>query len=309
MTSRAERVKALTEQLEQGVQDVFSSGQYQAYLNTLSKFHQYSVNNVLLIRLQCPGASRVAGFQAWKKLGRSVKKGEKGISILAPCPYKRWVEQPECDPVTHQPLLGKDGEPKIRKELLVFQGFKIATVFDVSQTEGKELPRLGVEELTGTVKEYAQLRKAVEEIVSVPVEYAAPFSTQAKGQFDRSRQKITIRPGMSQLQTFKTLLHETAHALLHNEEEIGLVKDRSTREVEAESVAYVVCQHFGLDTGEYSFGYVAEWSQYREIQELKNALSTIRDTAARLIGQIEKKCPELFPQAEERIKPSIEKER
>lgn len=309
MTSRAERVKTLTDRLEQGVQDVFSSEQYQAWLNTLAKFHQYSFNNVLLIRLQCPGASRVAGFQAWKKLGRSVKKGEKGISILAPCPYKRWVEQPQSDPVTHRPLLDDNGEPQTKKELLVVQGFKIATVFDVSQTEGKELPRLGVEELAGTVEEYAQLRKALEEVAPVPVEYAAPFSPQAKGQFDRSQQKITVRPGMGQLQTLKTLLHETAHALLHNEEEIGLVKDRSTREVEAESVAYVVCQHFGLDTGEYSFGYVAGWSQGRETQELKNALSTIRDTAAGLIDQIEKKCPELFPLEVERAKQPMNKER
>ena len=169
MTSRAERVKALTDKLEQGVQEVFSSGQYQAWLNTLAKFHRYSFNNVLLIQMQRPGATCVAGFQAWKKkFGRTVKKGEKGISILAPCPYTRWVEQSQADPAP-------DGEPVPKKELVVVQGFKIATVFDISQTEGRELPRLGVAELTGSVEEYQQLVNAAEKASPVPVEYAEPF--------------------------------------------------------------------------------------------------------------------------------------
>ena len=303
MTSRAERVKALTDKLEHGVQEVFSSGQYQAWLNTLAKFHRYSFNNVLLIQMQRPGATCVAGFQAWKKkFGRTVKKGEKGISILAPCPYTRWVEQSQADPAP-------DGEPAPKKELVVVQGFKIATVFDISQTEGRELPRLGVAELTGSVEEYQQLVNAAEKASPVPVEYAEPFVPQAKGQFDRSQQKITVRPGMGQLQTLKTLIHETAHALLHNAKEEELGKGRSLREVEAESVAYVVCQHFGLNTGEYSFGYVAGWSQDRELEELRQSLSTIRDTAAGLIDQIEAQCPALFPQEPQLEKKEHQRER
>lgn len=300
--SRAEQVKALTDKLEQGVKDLFESDRFTAYLSTMSKFHMYSFNNILLIAMQYPGASRVAGFQAWKKdFGRTVKRGEKGIKIFAPCPYKTFVEQEKYDPDTQRPILDSKGNPVRETVLVKRQSFKVVTVFDVSQTEGKELPRLGVEELSGTVAQFQSLSNALEQLSPVPVHYEAPASPNAKGSYSHLEQCVYVRPGMSQTQTLKTLIHEIAHAKLHALPiENGVVtslpeKDRHTREVEAESVAYVVCQHFGVDTSDYSFGYVAGWSRGREMEELKASLECIRTTAADLIDGIESRCPELFP--------------
>lgn len=301
--SRTERVKILTDKLEQGVKDLFESSRYAAYLSAMSKFHSYSANNVLLILLQCPSASRVAGYSTWKKdFGRAVKRGEKGIQVLAPCPYKTFMEQDKLDPDTKRPILDSNGAPVRETVLVRRQSFKTATVFDVSQTEGKELPRLGVEELSGTVAQFQSLSNALEQLSPAPVRYEAPASANAKGSYSHMERCVYVRPGMSQVQTLKTLIHEIAHAKLHalpveNGAVTGLPeKDRRTREVEAESVAYVVCQHFGVDTSDYSFGYVAGWSRGREMEELKASLECIRSTASGLIDGIERRCPELFPE-------------
>ncbi|MDD3230995.1 MAG: ArdC-like ssDNA-binding domain-containing protein [Oscillospiraceae bacterium] len=296
-----ERLREVMEKLEDGVGAVFQSGRYAAYLQTMSKFHRYSFNNVLLIALQYPAASRVAGFHAWQKdFGRKVKKGETGIRILAPCPYKKLLEQDKIDPQTRQPVLDAGGNPVKEAVSVSRASFKVVTVFDVSQTEGKELPALGVSELTGSVEQYTSLTAALRELSPVPVA-EKEMPGQAKGCYDHLAQTVFVKSGMSELQTVKTLIHEIAHAKLHalpveNGAVTGLPeKDRRTREVEAESVAYVVCQHFGIDTADYSFGYVAGWSKGRELPELKASLDCIRATAAELIDGLERQCPELAP--------------
>lgn len=298
----AERLKEVTDTLEQGIKDLFESGRYAEYLKIMSKFHRYSYNNALLIALQYPGASRIAGFQAWKKdFGRTVKRGEKGIRILAPCPYQTMVEREKIDPTTRRPVLDENGRPVKENVMVKRQSFKVATVFDVSQTEGKELPSLCVNELTGSVEHYNTLIPAVEAVSPVPVYFNFPFPSAAKGCFSHIEQCVYIRPGMSEVQTLKTLIHEVSHAKCHAlPVENGIVtglpeKDRHTREVEAESIAYVVCHHFGVDTSDYSFGYIAGWSKNRELEELKSSLEFIRETAAELIDGIERQCPELYP--------------
>ena len=284
----SDSVKELTDQLEQGIGDLFASGQYAEYLKTMAKFHDYSFNNCLLIFFQRPSASRVAGFGTWKELGRYVKRGEKGIKIFAPCPYKKTVEP---DP-TNQRASGPDGNPPTEKTEIIIPMFKVVTVFDVSQTDGKELPALGVDELKGDVDGYAAFFHALEQVSPVPVSFEK-VNGSAKGYFSPKEQRIVVGEGMGQLQTIKTAVHEIAHATLHNH--YGLKerdippeqrKDRHTCEVEAESVAFVVCQHYGIDTSDYSFGYGAGWCG-RERKELKASLDTIRQTAADLIDRID----------------------
>lgn len=276
------RVKALTEQLEAGVKEVFESEQYKTYLKTMSKFHQYSFGNVLLILMQCPEASLVAGFQTWKRhFGRTVKKGEHGIQIIAPTQRSRLVKQDRLDPDTQRPVIGLDGVPEQEPVFVNYQSFRVTYVFDVSQTEGKELPSYGVDELTGDVPYFDSMFSAVEKLAPVPIEYRPAAAT--KGSYNCLERKIYVNEGMSQVQTLKTLIHETAHALLHDssvlDDEIPK-KDRHTKEVEAESIAYVVCQHFGIDTSDYSFPYVTGWSRGKELPELKASLECISRTAA-----------------------------
>ena len=288
-----DRVKELTDQLEQGIQDLFASGQYAEYLKTMAKFHNYSFNNCLLIYFQRPSATRVAGFGTWKELGRYVKRGEKGIKIFAPCPYKKTVEAEQTDPAPWQTTTEPGGKPPAEKTEIIIPMFKVVTVFDVSQTDGKELPTLGVDELKGDVDGYAAFFHALEQVSPVPVSFEQ-VNGSAKGYFSHEEQRIVIREGMGQLHTLKTAIHEIAHAILHNHYgqkkrniPVEQCKDHNTREVEAESVAFVVCQHYGLDTSEYSFGYVAGWSSGRERKELKASLDTIRQTAADLIDRID----------------------
>lgn len=285
----AERVKALTEKLEAGVKEVFESEKYKTCLKAMSRFHHYSFGNVMLILMQCPEASLVAGYTTWKKqFGRKVKKGEHGIQIIAPVKRSKLVSQDRLDPDTQQPVIGPDGKPEKEPVFVQYQGFQVAYVFDVSQTEGRELPSLGVDELTGDVPNYDAMFSAVEAISPVPVEFR-PASA-AKGCFNYLERKIYVNEGMSQVQTLKTLIHETAHALLHDssvlDDEIPK-KDRHTKEVEAESIAYVVCQHFGIDTSDYSFPYVTGWSRGKELPELKASLECIGKTAAEMIDRIE----------------------
>ena len=291
-----ERLKELTEKLEQGVSEIFTSGRYAEYLSAMSKFHTYSFGNVMLILMQNPAASCVAGFHTWKKeFGRNVKAHESGLKILAPCPYRRFIEQDKLDK-DGTPVLDAAGKPLRERTLVQLMRFRIVTVFDISQTEGKELPSIGASELQGNIAHFEELANAITSVSPVPILYEAPHGA-AKGCFNHVTEEILIRPGMSQKQTVKTMLHEISHATLHRrKKDEPPSKDQHTREVEAESVAYVVCQHFCIDTSDYSFGYVAGWSKGKELDELKSSLDTIRSCAASLIDAIEVNCPSLYPQ-------------
>lgn len=278
-----EKVQKLTDQLETGITELFNSEQYAAYLSTMSKFHRYSFGNILLILLQCPGASQVAGYGDWKKnFGRQVKRGERGITILAPCPYRRREEVEETAP---------DGSTATTIQLVQRVGFRTVTVFDVSQTEGKPLSEL-VHKLTGDVADYERMTEAICALSPYPINIEA-FPGAAYGCCNFVEQRILVQPDMSQVQTIKTMIHEVSHAKLHAPIEDGdgetppQRKRRFVREMEAESVAYVVCQHFGIDTADYSFGYVAGWSHGKDLSQLKASLELIRNTAAELIDGID----------------------
>ena len=281
-TSPSERLKALTDQLEQGVSDIFQSGQYAAYLTAMSKFHHYSFGNTMLIFMQCPNATHVAGYHDWRRnFGRQVKRGERGITILAPCPYRRREEVEETAP---------DGSTATTIQLVQRVGFRTVTVFDVSQTEGKPLSEL-VHKLTGDVADYERMTEAICALSPYPINIEA-FPGAAYGCCNFVEQRILVQPDMSQVQTIKTMIHEVSHAKLHAPTEktdgkLPQSKQRFVREMEAESVAYVVCRHFGVDTSDYSFGYVAGWSRGRELSQLKGSLELIRNTAAELIDGID----------------------
>ena len=293
-----QKVQEITEKLEQGIKELFESEKYKTYLNTMSKFHNYSFNNTMLIAMQKPDATLVAGFKAWQKnFDRHVKKGEKGIRILAPAPYKIKEEQEKLDPVTGEIMLDKNGIPITEEVEIKIPAFRVVPVFDVSQTDGKELPDIGINELSGSVEDYEDFMQALTEVSPVPITYE-DIDGDAKGYFHTTDHRIAIQEGMSQSQTVKTAIHEVAHAKLHDRERnqdivAVLDKDRNTKEVEAESVAYTVCQHFGIDTSDYSFGYIAGWSSDRDMKELKSSLDTIRKTASELITGIEDRLAEL----------------
>ena len=295
------RVKEITEHLEQGVKDLFDSERYQEYLKAMSRFHNYSVNNTLLIVMQKPDASLVAGFGKWRDdFERHVKRGEKGIKILAPAPYKIKKDVERTDPDTGQPVIGTDGKPVTEQQEVTIPAFKVVSVFDVSQTEGKEIPDIAVDSLTGSVEQYKDFFKALEQTSPVPVGFER-IESGAHGYYHNTEKRIALNEGESELQTIKTLIHEIAHAKLHDIDlTAGLDDrpDRNTREVQAESVAYTVCQHFGLDTSDYSFGYVAGWSSDKDIKELKASLETIRAAASELITEIEGHFAELHQQRE-----------
>ncbi|MGM9614676.1 MAG: ArdC-like ssDNA-binding domain-containing protein [Oscillospiraceae bacterium] len=294
-------MKELTDKLKQGVRDVFESGQYAEYLKTVSKFHSYSFRNVILILIQYPEASRVAGFNTWKKLGRTIRKGEKGIAILAPVSFKKLVETAVYDPDTHAPVYDADGNPVKETQLVKKQSYKIVHVFDISQTEGRELPSIGVDELRGDVSGYDTILNAVTNIAPVPIHFRSGENI-SKGCYSHLERCIYINEGMSQVQTVKTAVHELAHSMLHDRRLAeSPTKDRRTREVEAESIAYVVCQHFGIETSDYSFAYVTSWSQSEELDELTASLDCISSTAAAIIDGIEERCPELRPAMTEAI--------
>ena len=295
----AEKLKEITDRLEQGITELFDSERYREYLRVMSKFHNYSFNNTLLIAMQKPDASLVAGFSAWKNnFGRNVIKGQKGIKIIAPSPYKIKQEMKKIDPHTQQPIIGKDGKPVTEEKEITIPAYKVVSVFDVSQTEGKELPDIAVDELTGDVERYRDFFAALEKTSPVPIGFEQ-IPGSSHGYYHLEDKRIAIQEGMSELQTLKTAIHEIAHAKLHDidlnapENEQQPRVDRRTREVEAESVAYTVCQHYGLDTSDYSFGYVAGWSSGRELSELKSSLETIRSAAAEIINSIDETLAEL----------------
>ena len=300
----AEKLKEITDRLEQGITELFDSERYKEYLRVMSKFHNYSFNNTLLIAMQKPDASLIAGFSAWKNnFGRNVMKGQKGIKILAPSPFKIKKEMEKIDPQTQKAIIGKDGKPVTEEKEITIPAFKVVSVFDVSQTEGKEIPDIAVNMLTGDVERYKDVFAALEKTSPVPVGFEK-IEGGAHGYYHLEDKRIALDEGMSELQTLKTLIHEIAHAKLHDidlnapKEELENRPDRRTREVQAESVAYTVCQHYGLDTSDYSFGYVAGWSAGRELSELKSSLETIRSTAAEIINSIDGHIAELQKEAE-----------
>ena len=282
----ADKMKEITDRLEQGIMGVFESERYAEYLRTMSKFHNYSLNNTLLIAMQ--GGNLVKGYRQWEKeFDRHVKPGEKAIKILAPAPYKVKKEREKIDPDTKMPVIGADGKPVMETQEITIPAYKVVSVFDVSQTEGKELPNLSVSELTGDVEQYRDFFAALERTSP----FAIAFETLdggAKGRCYYEENRIAIHEGMSELQNIKTAIHEISHATMHDTAPDDPTRpDRRTREVQAESVAYAVCQHYGLDTSDYSFGYVAGWSSGKELSELKGSLETIRSTAAKLIETID----------------------
>lgn len=268
----SDRLKEITDRLEQGVTELFDSDHYKEYLRVMARFHRYSFNNTLLIAMQCPGATRLAGFQSWKKFGRHVKKGEKGIKVIAPTPFKKTVEE--------------DGE---EKEVVVPR-YKAVSTYDVSQTEGKPLPEIA-STLTGSVDSYDDLMAALAQVSPVPIGFE-DISGSAYGYYSPMEKRIAVREGLSEQQTLKTLVHEISHAKLHD---VGLSKpkderpqiDRQTMECQAEAIAFVCCERFGLDTSDYSFGYIAGWSSGRELKELRSSLEIIRDAAAEIIDSVE----------------------
>ena len=356
----AQQVREITDKLEQGLKELFESERFKEYLKTMSKFYNYSFNNTLLIAMQKPDATLIAGYTAWQRnFDRHVMKGEKGIKIFAPAPYKVKEEREKLDPVTQKAILDKDGKPVTETVEVTRPAFKVVSVFDVSQTDGKELPDIAVDELTGSVDNYAAFFDALKELSPVPIAFEN-ITDGAKGYFSPVENRIAIQEGMSEIQTIKTAIHEIAHAKLHGtdrpepepawkvvmvsdggvkqdyrsgfkseaeataaaeeagwryidenqfewqlevEEDLSPVKesqkDRRTKEVEAESVAYTVCQRYGIETSDYSFGYIAGWSSDKETKELKSSLETIRKTAAEMITGLDEKLKERIAEKEQ----------
>jgi len=291
-TTQADKLKELTDKLEQGVKDFYQDDRYKEYLGTMSKFHNYSLKNTMLIAHQNPNATLVAGFHTWKNnFGRSVLKGEKGIKIFAPAPYMIKKEMEKIDPDTGIPVFGNDGKPITEEVEVVVPNFKIVSVFDVSQTDGKEMPTLATE-LSGGVENYEKSFAALQAVSPAPIEFESMKSR--KGYYNYEDKRIAVKDGMDERQNIKTAIHEIAHAVLHdnelNDDKLG--KNRAQREIEAESVAYVVCQHYGIDSSEYSFGYVAAWSENKEVTELKNSLENIRSAACEIINGIDENMRE-----------------
>ncbi|NLC73647.1 MAG: JAB domain-containing protein [Clostridiales bacterium] len=291
MEARKKEMKDITSKLEQGVAEVFQSDRYKEFLNTMAKFPKYSLNNNLLIMMQKPDASLCQSYTGWKQMGRFVRHGEKGIRILAPVPYRLEKDKEKMTP-DGKAVLDKDGEP-VREHIEInMTAFKAVSTFDVSQTEGDPLPQLGESELTGSVEGFSKLFEAIKEAGPVPVAFE-DIKSGAKGYFHTGENRIAIQNGMSEVHNIKTLIHETAHAKLHN---MNLQKarddggqSRNSKEIEAESVAFTVCQHYGIDTSDYSFAYIAGWSEGKEMSELKESLATIRQSSSELIAAIDEK--------------------
>lgn len=303
-STNRERLREITDGIEQGIKELFESEKYMRYLSVMSRFHRYSVNNQMLIYMQRPDATLVAGFSKWKnQFGRHVKKGEHGITIIAPTPFKKKIEQQKLDPDTMTPMLDKDGKVIVEEKEIQIPMFKPVKVFDVDQTDGKPLPELA-SSLSGNVKNYEIFMEALRRSSPVPIVFE-PIAENMDGYFDREHQRITIRSGMSQVQTVSAAVHEIAHSRLHNYEKMTELaddgenilvpgeKDRNTEEVEAESISYAVCQYFGIETADNSFGYIATWSQEKELKELRASLETINKTSSELISGIEQHYREI----------------
>lgn len=292
-TEKENKVQQLTEKLEQGIKDVFESENYKDFLKFMSKFHNYSYGNTLLILMQKPEASLVAGYKTWQnKFKRQVKRGERGIAILAPAPYKTVKTVEKIDPDTKKPILDQDGKPVLEEREVTYCKFKVVHVFDISQTEGEPVPFIE-DELTGDVANYDLLFESLRSVSPFPI-FFEEIQGMAKGYCSPKERKIVLRPGMDQAQNIKTAIHEITHADLHAEDALTMAKrDRNTEEVQAESVAFIVCSHYGIDASDYSFNYLANWSSGKELKELKQSLDTIQRQAADLIDRIDKKFFEL----------------
>lgn len=295
-----QRLKDITDSIENGIKELFQSDKYKEYLQTMSRFHRYSVNNQILIHMQKPNATHVASFSRWRdQFGRNVKRGEKGIKIIAPTPYKKKIEETKLDPDTKLPMLDDNGDViKVEKEVQIPM-FRVVYTFDVSQTEGKPLPQL-VNDLTGDVENYDAFVEAIRRCSSIPIEFK-PLEKGMDGYFSFDEQKIVIRDDMSEVQTVSALLHEMAHSKLHNtktsEEPREISEqpqiDRSTEEVQAESISFAVCAYYGIKTDENSLGYIGLWSKDKELSELKSSLETINKTANVMITDIDKHFAEV----------------
>lgn len=287
--SREERMKDLNQRLEQGIRDVFESERFRDYLSVMSRFHTYSARNVLLIHMQRPNAARVASAKRWREqFERFINKGEKAIYIMAPIPIVKTVERQKLDPDTRAPVLDEDGQVITEKREVQVPRFRPVPVFDVSQTNGKPLPQLA-QDLTGDVEQYEAFMEALRRTAPVPMEIK-PMAENLDGYFSLEEQSISIRAGMSEVQTVYAAVHEITHSILHGQED---EKSRSTEELEAESVSYVVCQYCGVETGANSFGYLASWSKDKELSELRACLATINKTANQLIGEIDRHFAEV----------------
>ena len=301
--TQREKVKEITEKLEAGIRDLFDSENYRNWLRIMSRFHNYSVNNTILIHLQKPDATLVATYLSWQRnFDRQVNKGEQGIRILAPAPYRRQIESDRLDPVTGAPIRNPDGTVmKDRKEILV-PAYKVVNVFDISQTEGKELPSLGTDELKGDVKGFSVFMEALQKSCPVPISFEE-IKGGAKGYFHTTENRIAIQRDMSETQTVKTLIHEMAHQKLHSiqersGDEVLEHLTRGQKEVEAESVAFTVSCHYGIDTSDYSFGYIAGWSGGKEMKELKESMERIRKASDEMITEIDSQLMEISKERE-----------
>ena len=293
------KMDELMASLEDGMKEMFSSEKYAQYLKIMAKFHTYSLNNTILISMQRPDATLVTGYERWKSLGRQVKKGEKAIRIIAPAPIKEKRQQKKLDE-ENKPVLDENGDPEMEEVEVTVQKYKVTNVFDISQTEGDPIETMDAAELTAGVENYAEFLQAVEKVTPVPIRFDE-LTGQTKGYFHTVKREIVIQKGMAESQTLKTAIHETAHSLLHNKEKMAgqeELKNRQTKEVEAESVAFVVCSAFGLDTSEYSFPYIAGWSSGKEMTELKASMDVIRQTSSKLIKSIEKEVQHLLTEKE-----------
>jgi len=315
--SQKERIKEITDSIEQGIKDMFNSDNYRKYLRTMSRFHNYSVNNIILIQMQCPDATHVAGFHKWKnEFGRNVRKGERGIRILAPAPVKKKIEMTKIDPHTQMPAKDENGNDITEEKEIKIPYFKVVSVFDVSQTDGRPLPAI-VSTLDGRVEKYDIFLEALKRSSPVPIGFKK-LAPNLDGYFSPKDQAITLREGMSEVQTVCAAVHEIAHAKLHDydnqptvEVEEGVFeeperKGRRTEEVEAESVAYSVCQYFHIETAENSFGYIAGWSQGKELKELRESLETINKTASELITDMEHHIGEICQERGIDLTPEVE---
>lgn len=291
-----DRLREITDSIEQGIQNLFESDKYKQYLRTMSRFHRYSVNNTILIAMQRPDATHIAGFSSWRnQFGRHVRKGEKGIQIIAPTPYKKKIDAVKLDPDTKAPVQDQNGNAVMEEIEIKIPMFRVVSVFDVSQTEGRPLPEI-LSDLTGDVQQYDTFMEALQRSSPVPVSIE-PIGPTTDGYFSLTEQAINIRAGMSEVQTVCATVHEIAHAKLHNyaiannqseQSEETPKKDQRTKEVEAESIAYAVCQYYGIETAENSFGYIAGWSKEKELSELRASLETINQTASELITDIDR---------------------
>lgn len=323
--SSKDRLREITEGLEDGLKNLFQSEKYADYLQTMSRFHRYSVNNIMLIQAQKPGATRVAGFNKWKdQFGRYVKRGEKGIQIIAPAPITKKIDEIRRDPETKAPLLDKNGNVVMEEKVVKIPMFKVVSVFDISQTDGKPLPELA-SDLTGDVRQFDIFMEALRRSSPVPIKIQT-IDRNMDGFFSPADQNIAIRNGMSEVQTVSAAIHEIAHSKLHNYRktqidtdgdeaaENAVRKDRNTEEVEAESISYTVCQYYGIQTAENSFGYIASWSEGKEMKELRSSLETINKTSAELIDDIDRNFREICkerdvdPKAEKEADPSVDED-